>query len=224
MINTQDQEELFKLIAQYLSDDLMCLAIGGTAMMFSGYKNTTKDIDLVFNSEKERQIFIKAIEQLGYKEKALFDIYDEKRRANKSKPKMFSRGDERFDLFAIDVFGFKLDINTAFTQRHDFLGKKELIVKVLPKEYLILLKAITGRDKDEEDINTIVTIEKAIDWQFIVDEAIKQRINNSWIIYDLEAALQKLRKKIFIKKQYFDQLYKAEEKIIKKNNKTKPSQ
>ena len=48
MINTQDQEELFRLIAEYLEKDISCTAIGGTAMMFSGYKNTTKDIDIIF--------------------------------------------------------------------------------------------------------------------------------------------------------------------------------
>ena len=180
--------------------------------MFSGYKNATKDIDLVFENEKTRRAFIKAIEQLGYTEKALFGVYDEKRRAHEGKPKMFSRGDERFDLFVENVFGFHLDIkNAEITQRYDFIGKKELVVKVLPKEYLILLKAITGRDKDEEDIESIILMEKEIDWQFIVDEAIKQRNSNQWLIYDLEEAMLKLKKKTFIKKQYFDALYKAEE-------------
>jgi len=216
MINTQDQEELFKLISEYLSNDVECLAIGGTAMMFSGYKNATKDIDLVFTSEQQREIFIKAIEQLGYKEKAIFDVYDKKRATHKGKPKMFTRGDERFDLFAKDVFGFKLDVNsTSFTQRQDFLGKKALIVKVLPKEYLVLLKSITGREKDQEDIETITEIERNIDWQLIVQEAIRQRANNEWILYDLEESMQHLKNRIFIKKEYFDQIYKAEQSLAK---------
>jgi hypothetical protein len=220
MISTQDQEELFRLIAEYLQDDVECLAIGGTAMMFSGYKNTTRDIDLIFSSEQQRRIFIKAIEQLGYKEKSIFDVYDKKRASHKSKPKMFTRGDERFDLFVTDVFGFQLGVSdTAFTQRHDFLGKKALIVKVLPKEYLILLKSITRREKDQEDIETITEIEKNIDWQLIVQEAIKQRGNNDWVLYDLEESMQKLKKRIFIKKEYFDQIYKAEQILAKKAKK-----
>ncbi|MBN2368304.1 nucleotidyltransferase [Candidatus Woesearchaeota archaeon] len=219
MINTQDQEELFKLIAEYLSADIRCLAIGGTAMMFSGYKNATKDIDLVFESEKARLTFIKAIEQLGYKEKSLIEAYDDKRRRHKGKPTMFSRGDERFDLFVKNVFGFELDVkNTAFTQRHDFIGKRELIIKVLPKEYLLLLKAITGREKDEEDMETIISIGKDIDWQLIVDEAIKQKSKNGWLLLDLEETMQRLRKKAFIKKQYFDAIYKAQKEIAKKKH------
>jgi hypothetical protein len=220
MISTRDQEELFKLIAEYLQDDVECLAIGGTAMMFSGYKNATKDIDLVFSSEQQRRVFIRAIEQLGYKEKAISDVYDKKRAKHKSKPMMFTRGDERFDLFVKEVFGFPIVFeSTEFTQRQDFLGKKALIIKVLPKEYLILLKSITRREKDQEDIETIAGIEKNIDWQLIVQEAIKQRGSNGWILYDLEDSMQKLRKKVFIKKEFFDQIYKAEQMLVKKAKK-----
>ncbi len=71
MINTKEQEELFRLIANYLEQDITCIAIGGTAMMFLGYKSTTKDIDLVFKNKLERDIFIKAIEKLGYSQKSM---------------------------------------------------------------------------------------------------------------------------------------------------------
>ena len=207
MINTEDQEQLFKLIADYLDDDLECIAIGGTAMMFSGYKNATKDIDLVFSSEKDRKVFVKAIESLGYRQKSLV-FYDEKRRKFKNRPKIYSRGDERFDLFVKNVFGFEIRFGKELiVQRHDFIGKKELIVQVLPKEYLLLLKAITGREKDYEDIEAVMKIEKDMDWELIVEEAVRQRKNNSWILIDLEETMQKLKKKYFIKKKYFDRLY-----------------
>ncbi|MGV8171759.1 MAG: DUF6036 family nucleotidyltransferase [Candidatus Woesearchaeota archaeon] len=211
MINTQDQEELFKLIADYLEEDSECVAIGGTAMMFQGYKTTTKDIDLVFKSELDRNIFIKAIEKLGYAQKSLKLIYDEKRLNNKNKPVMYSRGEERFDLFVKNVFGFDIDLE-KFVQRHDFIGKKELIIFTLSKEYLILLKSITGREKDYEDIETIVKIEKNIDWNSIIDAAIQKRKQIIWILHDLEETMQKLKKITFIKKEHFDKIYKAEGK------------
>ena len=68
MINTEYQEALFKLISNYLKKDIHCIAIGGTAMMIKNYQNTTKDIDLVFKNEKDRESFISAIKELGYKE------------------------------------------------------------------------------------------------------------------------------------------------------------
>jgi len=216
MINTQDQQELLELIAQYLKEDIHCIAIGGTAMMFLGYKNATKDIDLVFQNNKDRKIFIDAIKDLGYSQKSLEFIYDKKRAQDKNKPVVYSRGDERFDLFVGSVFGSKVDFSSKdVTQRHDFIAKKELIVYTLSKEDIILLKSVTNREKDLEDIEAIIKIEKSINWDYIIDKAILQRKNNSWILIDLEEKMQKLKKITFIKKQYFDKIYKEEEKYHK---------
>ena len=215
MIDTQDQEELFRLIADYLEEDIKCIAIGGTAMMFQGYKTTTKDIDLVFENDKERGVFIRAIEKLGYAQKSLKFVYSENRLASKNKPLLYSRGDERFDLFAKDVFGFEIE-KEKFVQRHDFIGKKELIIFTLSKDYLILLKAITSREKDYEDIETIVEVEKNIDWDSIIDAAIQKRRQMTWILHDLEETMQKLKKVAFIKKGHFEKIYEAERDFSKK--------
>ena len=208
MINTKDQEQLLRLIADYTDTDMECAAIGGTAMMFLGYKTTTKDIDLVFRTDEDRNTFIAAIEKLGYSKISLKFIYNEKQSKDKNKPLLYSRGEERFDLFVKNVFGFEIEFNN-FVQRHDFIGKKEIIVSVLPKELLILLKSVTDREKDYEDIETIVKTEKNIDWNLIIDMAIKQRKNNSWVLIDLEEKMKKLKKITFIKKEYFDRIYKA---------------
>jgi len=210
VINTQDQEEIFRLIADYLKEDIECIAIGGTAMMFHGYKTATKDIDLIFKNSKDKEIFIRAIEKLGYSQKSLKFIYDEKRLKNKNKPLLYSRGEERFDLFVKDVFGFEIDFE-KFVQRHDYIGKKELIIFTAPKEYIILLKSLTNREKDYEDIETIVKIEKNIDWSFIVNEAIRKRKQIPWMLIDLEETMERLRKVTFIKKEHFNKIYKAEE-------------
>jgi predicted nucleotidyltransferase len=203
MINIKDQEELLRLIADYIEEDLSCIAIGGTAMMFSGYKTTTKDIDLVFKDSKDREIFIKAIIKLGYKEKSLVNVYDEKRIEQKNKPKMFSRGDERFDLFVKDIFGF--EINQNIVQQEDFLGNKELNVKIIGKDDLILLKAVTSREKDFEDIETIIKIEKIVNWDYITKEAIKQK--DKWFMLDLEETMHKLKKITLIQERYFKILH-----------------
>ena len=211
MINTQDQQQLLKLIADYLEQDLTCIAIGGTAMMFKGYKNATKDIDLVFKTEKDRKTFIKAIEHLGYKQIALANIYDEKRKTHTSKPLMYSRGDERFDLFVKDVFGFELSFaQVAMTEKIDVIGKYEMSIQLPSLEILVLLKAITGREKDYEDIETILQIEKDINWKELIMQAIEQKKGNEWILIDIEEIMQKLKKKFFIKQEHFENIYKAE--------------
>jgi len=180
MITTKDQEELLKLIADYLEENIQCVAIGGTAMMFSQYKTTTKDIDIVFKTKNERKIFVKAIEKLGYKEQTIGTVYDNKRKQHEGKPTMYSRGEERFDLFIENVFGYKIEFDQEkIIQKIDFIGKKELSILILPKEELVLLKAITGREKDYEDIETILEIEKNVNWNKITKNAIKEKEKNS---------------------------------------------
>jgi hypothetical protein len=213
MINTEDQEQLFRLIADYLPKDLVCVAIGGTAMMFMGYKNTTKDIDLVFDTAKERDMFIAAIEELGYTEKALADVYDEKRKKHAGKPKMYTRGEERFDLFVKDVFGYAISSKDEFTERRDYLGKNEFTIHLPTKEDLIVLKAITRREKDHEDIETVIKIEKNIDWGTVIEKAIAQAEKNEWMLIDLEKTLQELKKITFIPSKHFKRIYEAQEKM-----------
>lgn len=213
MIETEDQDQLFRLIADYLKSDLVCVAIGGTAMMFMRYKNATKDIDLVFDSEGERTRFITAIEALGYKERALADTYDEKRKKHGGRPRMFTRGEERFDLFVKNVFGHNISTRDPFTERRDYLGKKEFTIHLPTKEDLILLKAITRREKDHEDIETIISIEKNIAWDAIIDKAISQAKQNEWLLVDLEATLQELKKRTFIPNKHFKRIYQAQERL-----------
>ena len=208
MINTQDQDQLFKLISNYLDKDITCYALGGTAMMYYGFKNITKDIDLVFDTASDRGALIRAVLRLGYKEQSIKGIFPER---GISKPVMLSRGEERFDLFLKDIFGFIIsqDFKANFFARHDYIGKKEFIIKVLPKEAIILLKAATGREKDFEDIRAIIEQDKDIDWDRIVDEAIHQCKVNPWILLDVEEIMQKLKTVAFIPSRLFERIYKA---------------
>lgn len=211
MITTKDQEQLFQLIADYLDKNISCIAIGGTAMMFLGYKNATKDIDLVFQSSSDRNSFIKAIEQLGYKQQSLAGIYNEKKRLHKNVPLMYTRGDERFDLFVSSVFGLVLPFDVSILKmRVDFLEKSELIVHILPEEFLILCKVLTSRERDFDDIISIVRTKKDIDWIAVIDYAISQKAHKEWILIDLEEAMRKLQKVIFLKEELFKRIYSAQ--------------
>lgn len=207
MINNEDQNNLFELIADYLKEDIACFAIGGTAMMFHGYKSATKDIDLVFHSEKDMSSFIAAIKELGYKERPISKIYSDKRSSGQNKPKMFTRGEERFDLFKENVFSLKMPKETK--GKFDFIGKKTLTMFTPTPEWLIILKITTNRERDIDDILTICEKEKDISWDMIVDSIIKQATR--WLLMDLEENLKKISKNIFIKKRYFDKIYAAYE-------------
>ena len=48
MITMEEQQSLFIAVGRRLSRRVTAYAVGGTAMMFQGFKDETLDIDLVF--------------------------------------------------------------------------------------------------------------------------------------------------------------------------------
>jgi hypothetical protein len=213
MISYQEQSDLLKAISNSLKKDVECYAFGGNAMMFYGYKDDTKDVDLVFADEKDRGIFIAALEELHFE---LFDpvtVYVPEKLKDKSKPLMYRSGDIRFDLFAGKIFRTKLSdkMKEDIFALHEFRGKHTLKVKVLRKEHIFLLKAITSRDRDFEDMLTILRKDRHFDWQYFIDEVLWQHAHgDSWAILDVEEKMQKLKEYVFIDGKYFRQLYRAQ--------------
>lgn len=211
MISIKDQEALLKVIANNLEEDIECIAFGGTAMMFYNYKTSTKDIDLVFQSQKDRDIFIKAITKLGYQEKkSLLNIYVEGKREDPNAPKMYVNQDERFDLFAERIFKTAVtkEICKRAEQLQDFIGKNRLRLRILSPEDLVLLKSVTSRERDFDDIKTILSQRKQFNWDAIIDEAKEQaKTGDGWILLDLEETMKKLKDTFFIPEKYFKKLY-----------------
>lgn len=215
MITYEDQMSLFKIISEKIKKDIECYAFGGTAMMFYGYKDETKDVDVIFENEEERNEFIDAIEDIGYRQWAPFNIYVPEKLKNKYKPLVFKLGDGRFDLFIKKIF------RTVISPRmkddvfaiHDFKNKHNLKVKVFRKEHIVLLKAVTERDRDFEDILTIIRKEKNFDWQYFIDEVLWQTEHgDSWVLFDAEKMLRELKKYVFVEEKYLKQLYQVQKK------------
>lgn len=209
MIGIQEQDELLELLSSNIEEDTSCYAFGGTALMYQGFKESTKDIDLIFKTEKDRQIFINALLELDFKKISLIGIYIKNKLKDKNKPEIYERGDVRFDLFVENIFRTKLtdSMRERSKEKHDFIRKdKTLTVFVISPEDIILLKSVTNRENDFADIKMILK-KKDIDWNIIVNEAVKQK--EKWTILDLEEKMRKLKKKFYIPKKYFDMLYKS---------------
>lgn len=212
MITYEDQMGIFDLISNRISKDAECFAFGGTAMMFYGYKDETKDIDLLFEDESSRNEFVKSIKNLGFSETTSVNIYIPEKLRDKNVPRMFKRDDSRFDIFLKKIF--KTVISPRMKEDlyavHDFKGSHNLRVNVLRKEFIVLLKAVTERDRDFEDILTIVKKEKNFDWQYLIDEVIWQyKHGDSWVLLDAEKMIIELKKYVFIEQKYLKQLYAA---------------
>lgn len=215
MITHTEQMDLFSLLGKNIKQDIECFAFGGNAMMFYGYKDETKDVDLLFEQEATRLEFIRVLCLLGYVETSPITIYLPEKLKDKNKPLMYKRGEGRFDLFVGKIFRTQISpkMKEDLFAVHDFKAAQLLRVKVLRKEHLVLLKAVTSRDKDFEDILTITQKEKNFDWQYLIEEAVWQhQQGDSWILLDVEKMLRELKQYVFIEEKYFKQLYAGQKR------------
>ena len=213
MITFKDQMDIFKLISENIKKDVVCYAFGGTAMMFFGYKDDTKDIDLLFKDESSRDEFIHALTGLGFVETSPITIYIPEKLRDKYKPLMFKREDARFDIFTKKIFRTQLSskMKEDLFAVHEYKGKHTFKVKVLKTEHIVQLKMITERDKDLEDIILIIRKDKYFNWQYLIDEVIWQyQHGDSWALLDTEKMMKELKRYFFIPEKYLKQLYKAQ--------------
>ena len=70
MISYTDQMQLFTVIGKEISKDIRCYAFGGNAMMFYGYKDETKDVDLLFDEDADRDEFLQVLQRLGFQQQS----------------------------------------------------------------------------------------------------------------------------------------------------------
>jgi hypothetical protein len=174
MTGFKEQLELFRLIGERLKRGVECIAVGGSAMLFYGMKSATKDIDVVFYSEKDRKVFSEALKALGFSEKTALKP---KTRSRKFMPDVFERLEARLDLFSGGLFNFRLSpgIEERLKEKHEFGC---LVVWIISPEDTVLLKSVTDREGDRIDAKNI--IEKLnIDWDAIIRESSWQTENGS---------------------------------------------
>ena len=167
-VSLKEQEELFKIIGEKMQKKIEAFVIGGSAMLYYGAKIATKDIDAVLNNKEERDILIKVLKELGFKERSTKFLYFEK----KNVPVLLQRGEERIDLFYDKIIDFKFtnSIKERATASYEY---ENLIVKVISPEDIIILKCATERAGDRLDAVSLIKI-KNVDWDIIIDEAIIQ--------------------------------------------------
>src|SRR3989344_6646332 len=170
MINLQEQIGLFRIIGSQLKGKIECIAIGGSAMMFYGAKNATKDVDLVFSRKEELDAVKKILYNSGFNErKNIKGIF---RDENAGKPVMMDGKDTRFDLFLNEVIGFRIHKGTIERIReiHNF---GNLIVKTASPEDILMMKGCTERERDRDDAAELIK-KVNINWNIILDESSRQ--------------------------------------------------
>ena len=167
MIDFERQIGIFKLIGKSLKENVECYAIGGTAMLFLGLKDSTKDVDLVFEKKEERNLIKKVLEKIGLKEDRDIEIYRHSETIKES-PILLEGHEFRFDLFLKDIISFKLSpgIKERVKERHEFDNFKIMVVS---PEDILLLKSATDRRGDVLDAKKIIETFN-IDWNIVIKE------------------------------------------------------
>lgn len=205
MITLENQRTLLLKIAEKIAKKMVVYAIGGTAMMLHGLKRETLDINLVFNDEKERQIFKEIALSLGYEESDVRVVYGNKPRV----PILIKLDDAHIDLFTRNVLGvqFSEQMIERAEQTHQFYDN--LIIKPANIHDIIIMKSATGRIKDEDDILALLK-NKELNWQILIDEAKNQvALGNERAVLELGQLLERLSNKgrTFVPKEVLDALW-----------------
>jgi len=217
MISIDQQQKLLFNVSRRLKKKITAYAIGGTAMMFLGFKDATLDIDLVFENKQDRDMFKEAIKSLGYQDMDGIKVYG----AKMNQPEMFRLNDERFDLFINDVidFVFSSNMQKRAEQIHQF--GDTLVLRIANPHDIILMKCATDRVKDKDDARKIINSTK-IDWDILIEEAKHQiELGKDRAVFDLGDFLEELKykMKVDIPKEVLDRLFKIVEEQAKKKQK-----
>ncbi len=180
MVKINEQTQLFEIIGTELKEKTECFVIGGSAMMFYGAKEDTKDVDLVFLKKEGLEKVKKVLEKMSYRDKKelvkIFRRYED----NKNRPiMMVGLEGQRIDLFFKEIITFEMSdtIVNRVKETHEF---GNLIIKVVSPEDIILLKCATEREKDRFDALSLM--EKFdIDWDIIIEETVNQTKLESYL-------------------------------------------
>ena len=188
MTGLDEQIKLLKLIGTALKNRIEGFIIGGSAMMFYGIKNSTKDIDMVFFSETARKKAIDALEEMGFYKKYFRDkdIF------------LLERNDLRLDMFLKNVIKFR--ISPAMMERKKEVHEFGNLIAMIPSpEDIILLKCATDREGDRLDAKSIIE-RFDIDWNIIIEEIIWQNKDAkkplSVFLYDFLLELKEMKANI----------------------------
>ena len=205
-ISKEGLTPLFEKIGEKLKFGITAYLFGGGAMCFRNQKPSTKDVDLVFVSQKDCADFSSVLVGLGFKPpESIGEEYVRMEASN-----ILQNNGVRVDLFAMTVCN-ALELSPNMTKRSELLRQfGKLNIKLISNEDIVLFKGITDRTDDTDDIAAIITTSK-INWQTVLKECKLQSRNRQWFgsllakFYDLK---EKHKIDVPIVRE-LDKLYKA---------------
>jgi len=155
-----DLYNMLREVSMNLLQPVSAVLIGGMAMMYHGAKQSTKDIDLVFQRKEDIIHFIETIKKMGFKR---MDELSEDYLDLKAHGIYFSEEGHMLDLFCVFVLdGFQVNDDMVARSKHIHIDGNLTLSALSPMD-IFLFKSITMRDSDLLDMAYLAPMVK--DWK-----------------------------------------------------------
>ena len=196
--------DFFNLLSTRLEAPLRIYLFGGEAMRIKGLKRSTKDVDIAVTDDPSYMSLRKALVSLGYKELGADEISPVDKRLNPSGIFM-NESYPRVDAFTHAICG-KFILSEEMFSRAEVKKIGRLVLGVASNEDLLLLKSVTER---EGDIQDMVTLARApgFEWRVVLKELLHQEdITGKRFCMDLLDSIEAVQKQSGIKAPIHNQL------------------
>jgi predicted transcriptional regulator len=159
-----------KQLGEQLDRAVDAYLLGGGNLILRDLKDSTKDLDLVVESNEALLALGETLRELGYDERTDLETAYEKL----DPAVVFERdGSPRYDIF-VGVVAGKLRLTEQMRDRADrTIEHGDLSLHLLSLTDIFLFKSITEREGDLEDV-TLLARQASIDWQQLFDEIRRQ--------------------------------------------------
>lgn len=177
---------LFEEIGKNLSSQVTAYLIGGENMRIKELKSRTKDIDIVVETKEDYELLMKAFTILGYTPKGNVEFSTEDLRLYPSIILQHTNR-SRIDLFTKKILR-KLSLSSHMISRSNSIHFGSLKLGILSNEDVFLLKAVTSREGDIQDMATLAKMnyasnnqfqQRTFDWDIIWEEILNQENENN---------------------------------------------
>ena len=167
--------EALSEVGRLLPERVECYALGGLALVLEGLKEATRDVDLAVLDERSFKLLLSAFEAAGIELPA---------EAEPKREAVLERGGVRVDLFFGEVAGAR--ITEAMAKRAArAVAYGSLVIRVLSLDDVAFLKAVSGRERDLEDLARIAR--RGLDWGVLAEDALSQKEPGRFALAVLEA-------------------------------------
>lgn len=167
-------EALFGALGSEIESPVDAYLIGGENMRIKGLKDSTRDCDIVVGTGREAGAVAGALRRLGYSESTLVGSD-----ARIRPMRVFEHPSKsRIDLFCRTVAG-KMDLSGAMKKAAAASAFGRLRLCLIADEHVFLLKAVTGREGDIDDMASLASGSsehgrKRFDWNAVFDGIAEQ--------------------------------------------------